>query len=58
MGRLKAIQPPDEEKYTEEKEKIQEELISRRQNEIVQKWLDEIRKKAKIKDNRLAFYGI
>ena len=58
VGRIKAILPPDEEKYAEEKEKIQQELKNQRQNEIVQKWLDEIRKKAKIKDNRLAFYGI
>jgi peptidyl-prolyl cis-trans isomerase D len=49
--RLDFITPIDEEEYTQEKDAYTEQLIERRKSELFQKWLDDLRKKARLQDS-------
>jgi hypothetical protein len=49
--RLDSIIPMDEGQYVQEKETYAEQLIEKRKSELFQKWLEDLRKKARLQDS-------
>jgi parvulin-like peptidyl-prolyl isomerase len=49
--RLDEIQPADEEKFKEEKEKFKEQALQRKKMETYQTWITKLKEKARIESN-------